>query len=48
MVNKIEGFLSTLYNYFCKTLKRYLDFTKLAKIMEMKRANSEKCQDMMH
>jgi hypothetical protein len=48
MMNKIEGFLFTLYNYFCKTPKRYLDFTKLAKVMEMKGANSEKCQDMMH
>jgi len=43
-----ESFLSTLYNYFCKTPKKYLDFTKLAKVMGMKGANSQKCQDMMH
>jgi hypothetical protein len=36
MVNKIKGFLSTFYNYFCKSHKRHLDFTKLAKIMETK------------
>ncbi len=34
MVNKIEGSLSTFYNYFCKSHKRHLGFTKLAKIME--------------
>jgi len=45
MVNKIEVMLSKLYNYFCKSPKRYLDFTKLAKIMEMKGASLEKCQD---
>jgi hypothetical protein len=38
MVNKIEGFLSTFYNYFCKSHERHLDFTKLAKIMETKEA----------
>ncbi len=38
MVNKIEGFLSTLYIYFCKSCKRHLDFTKFAKIMEIKKA----------
>ncbi len=29
--------LSTLYNYFCKNLKRHLEFTKLTKVMETKR-----------
>jgi hypothetical protein len=47
MVNKIEGLLSTLYNYFCKSPKRYLDFTNLAKVMEMKGANPKKCQNTM-
>jgi hypothetical protein len=42
MVNKIEGLLSTFYKYFCKSFKRYLDFTKLTKVMEMKGANSKK------
>jgi hypothetical protein len=39
MLNKIEGFLSTFYNYFCKSPKRHLELTKLAKVMEMKGAN---------
>jgi hypothetical protein len=42
MVNKIEGFLSTLYNYFYKSRKRHLDFTKFAKIMETKKAKTLK------
>jgi hypothetical protein len=28
MVNKIEGLLSTLYNYFCKSLKKTLGVDK--------------------
>jgi hypothetical protein len=36
VVNKIGGLLSTLYNYFCKSPIRHLEFTKLAKVMEMK------------
>jgi len=36
MVNKIEGLLSTFYNYFCKNFKRHLEFTKLVKVMETK------------
>jgi hypothetical protein len=28
MVNKIEGLLSTLYNYFCKRLKKALGVYK--------------------
>jgi hypothetical protein len=38
MVNRIEGLLSTLYNYFCKSPKRYLEFSKLTKVMETKGA----------
>jgi hypothetical protein len=36
MVNEIKGLLSTLHYYFCKSFKRHLKFTKLAKVMEMK------------
>ncbi len=44
----IEGSLCKFYNYFCKTHKRHLDFTKLAKIMEIKKTYFfEKCQNMM-
>jgi hypothetical protein len=38
MVKRIEGLLSTFYNYFYKSPKRHLEFTKLAKIMETKGA----------
>jgi len=38
MVNKIEGLLKTFYNYFSKSLKRHLEFMKLAKLMETKEA----------
>jgi hypothetical protein len=34
MVSRLEGFFQTLYNYFSKSLKRHLEFTKLAKLME--------------
>ncbi len=36
MVKRIESLLSTFYNYFYKSPKRHLEFTKLAKIMETK------------
>jgi hypothetical protein len=38
MVNKIERLLQTLYNYFSKSLKRDLEFTKLVEVMETKGA----------
>jgi hypothetical protein len=38
MVNRIEGLLQTLYNYFSKNPKRHLEFTKLTKVMETKGA----------
>jgi hypothetical protein len=38
MANRIEGLLSTLYNYFCKNFKRHLEFTKLVEVMETKGA----------
>jgi hypothetical protein len=38
MVNKIEGLLQTLYNYFSKSSKRHLEFMKLTKLMETKSA----------
>jgi hypothetical protein len=34
--------LSTLYIYFCKTLKRHLEFTKLVEVMETKGVKSLK------
>jgi hypothetical protein len=36
MVNIIEGLLQTLYNYFSKSFKSHLEFSKLVKFMEMK------------
>jgi hypothetical protein len=33
MVSKLEGLLHTLYNYFSKSPKRHLEFTKLAELM---------------
>jgi hypothetical protein len=36
MVNKLESLFQTLYAYFYKSPKRHLEFTKLAKIMEIK------------
>jgi hypothetical protein len=36
MVIKLEGLFYTLYNYFSNNLKRHLEFTKLAKLMETK------------
>jgi hypothetical protein len=38
MVSKFEGLFQNLYNYFSKSLKRHLEFTKLAKLMEPKGA----------
>jgi hypothetical protein len=38
MGNKIEGLLQTLYNYFSKSLKRNLEYTKLTKLMETNKA----------
>jgi hypothetical protein len=38
MGNKIEGLLQTLYNYFSKSFKRHLEFTKLINLMETKGA----------
>jgi hypothetical protein len=38
MVNKFEGMFQNLYNYFSKSPKRHLEFTKLAKLMEPKGA----------
>jgi hypothetical protein len=38
MVNKIEGLIQTLYNYFFKSQKRHLEFTKIVKLMEMEGA----------
>jgi hypothetical protein len=38
MVNRIEGLLSTFYNYFCKNFKRHLEFTKLVKVIKTKGA----------
>jgi len=38
MGNGIEGLLQTLYNYFSKSLKRNLEYTKLTKLMETNRA----------
>jgi ubiquinone/menaquinone biosynthesis C-methylase UbiE len=34
MVKRTKSLLSTFYNYFYKSPKRHLEFTKLAKIME--------------
>jgi len=36
MVSKLEGLLHTLYNYFSKSPKRHLEFTKLAELMKAK------------
>jgi hypothetical protein len=36
MVNKLEGLLHTLYNYFSKSPKRHSKFTKLAELMKTK------------
>jgi hypothetical protein len=36
MVSKLEGLLHTLYNYFSKSLKRHLEFTKLVELMKAK------------
>ncbi len=36
MVNRLECLLQALYNYFSKSLKRHLEFTKLAELMETK------------
>ncbi len=33
MVNRFEGLFHTLYNYFSKSPKRHLEFTKLVKIL---------------
>jgi hypothetical protein len=38
MGNRIEGLLQTLYNYFFKSPKRHLEFTKLTELMETKGA----------
>ncbi len=38
MVNKFEGLLQNLYNYFFKSPKRHLKFTKLVELMEPKGA----------
>jgi uncharacterized membrane protein len=38
MVNRLEGLLQTLYNYFSKSFKRHLEFTKLVEVMETKGA----------
>jgi len=38
MVSKFEGLFQNLCNYFSKSLKRHLEFTKLAKLMESKGA----------
>ncbi len=40
MGNEIEGLLQTLSNYFSKSLKRHLEFTKLTKLMETKGAKT--------
>jgi hypothetical protein len=42
MVNRIEGLLQTLYNYFSKNPKRHLKFTKLVEVMETKGAKNLK------
>jgi len=34
MVKRTKSLLSTFYNYFYKSPKKHLEFTKLAKIME--------------
>jgi len=36
MVSKLEGLLHTLYNYFSKSPKRHLEFTKLVELMKTK------------
>jgi len=36
MVNRFEGLFQNLYNYFSKSPKRHVEFTKLAKLMEPK------------
>ncbi len=38
MVNKLEGLFHTLYNYFSKSPKWHLGFTKLVELMETKGA----------
>jgi len=38
MIIKLEGLIYTLYNYFSNSLERHLEFTKLVKLMETKRA----------
>jgi hypothetical protein len=38
MANKIEGLFQTLHNYFSKSPKRHLEFSKLTEFMEMKGA----------
>ncbi len=38
MVNNLEGLFQTLYNYFSKSPKRHLEFTKLVELMETKGA----------
>ncbi len=38
MVSRFEGLLQNVYNYFSKSPKRHLEFTKLAKLMEPKGA----------
>jgi hypothetical protein len=38
MVNRFEGLLQNLYNYFSKSLKRHFEFSKLVELMEPKGA----------
>ncbi len=38
MVSRFESLFQNLYNYFSKSPKRHLEFTKLAKLMEPKGA----------
>jgi len=46
MVNKIEGLLQTLYNYFFNSPKKHLKFMNIMEILEMKRAKHfEKCEN---
>jgi hypothetical protein len=37
MVSKLENLLQSLYGYFSSSLKHHLEFTKLTKIVEIKR-----------
>jgi hypothetical protein len=37
-MNKIEDLIQTLYNYFSKSPNMHLEFSKLGKLMKIKRA----------